>query len=82
MLQVTLVDIISTINKSYIVKSTKLDSTIKAIINNFKKLNIESSSTIINYLNIIRVIYYLKRLKYYNNTKYLNTISKFNNFPI
>ena len=65
-----------TINNSNIVKSTKLDSTIKAIINNYKRLNRDKSSYIIEYLNILRIIYYLKRLSYYNNSRYIYTISK------
>ena len=77
---VTLKELINTINKSYIIKSTKLDSTIKAIINNFKVLNFSYSSTITKYLNILKVIYYLKRLKYYNNNKYLNTLGKYIHF--
>ena len=67
------------INNSNIVKSTKLDSTIKAIINNYKARNIIKSDYIINYLNILRIIYYLKRLKYYNNNKYTYTLSKYLN---
>jgi len=66
----------SNINNSNIVKSTKLDSTIKAIINNYKRLNREESSYIIDYLNTIRIIYYLKRLNYYNNSRYTYTLSK------
>ena len=69
----------TTINNSNIVKSTKLDSTIKAIINNYKARNIIKSDYIINYLNILRIIYYLKRLKYYNNNKYTYTLSKYLN---
>ena len=69
----------TTINNSNIVKSTKLDSTIKAIINNYKARNINESNYIINYLNILRIIYYLKRLKYYNNNKYTYTLSKYLN---
>ena len=67
------------INNSNIVKSTKLDSIIKAIINNYKARNIIKSYYIINYLNILRIIYYLKRLKYYNNNKYTYTLSKYLN---
>ncbi len=60
------------INNNNIVKSTKLDSTLKAIINNYKNnLNyIESTKEVVDYLNILRVIYYLKRLKYYNINRY------------
>ena len=67
------------INNSNIVKSTKLDSIIKAIINNYKARNIIESNYIINYLNILRIIYYLKRLKYYNNNKHNYTLSKYLN---
>ena len=69
--------ITSTINRSNIVKSTKLDSTIKAIISSYLvNLDIDSS-IIIEYLNTLRIIYYLKRLKYYNFEKYLYTIGKY-----
>jgi hypothetical protein len=67
----------SFVNNSSIVKSTKLDSTIKAIINNYKKIDLESSSFIIDYLNTLRIIYYLARLKYYNSTRYSSTLSKY-----
>jgi hypothetical protein len=70
----------NTINNSSIVKSTKLDSTIKAIINNFKRLDSKESSYIIEYLNTLRIIYYLKRLKYYNSTRYSTTLSKYFNY--
>ena len=59
------------INKSYIISATKLDNTIKALINiNF------NNKELINYLNILRVIYYIKRLKYYNFNIYNKTLSK------
>ena len=67
----------NTINNSSIVNSTKLDSTIKAIINNYKRLNSKESSYIIQYLNTLRIIYYLKHLKYYNITRYNTTLSKY-----
>jgi len=51
--------ITSSINSSSIVKSIKLDSTIKAIINNFKDLNNKYSTLIIEYLNTLRIVYYL-----------------------
>ena len=64
--------ITTSINRSLVVKTTKLDSTIKAIINSFKN----KDNIIIEYLNILRIIYYLKRLKYYNINKFKNTLSK------
>ena len=66
--------ITTTINSSSIVKSTKLDSTIKAIINNYKNLSTKESSLVIEYLNTLRIVYYLKRLKYYNSTRYSSTL--------
>ena len=54
------------INNNSIVPSTKIEGTIKAIINNFINNSTENNYIFIKYLNIIRVIYYLKRLKYYN----------------
>ena len=66
------------INNSQIVPFTKIDSIIKAIINNFNKSNNNSSNNIyINYLNIIRIIYYLKRLKYYNYNIFKRTTCKY-----
>lgn len=74
----TLTTFITTIiNKSYIVKSTKLDNTLKALINRVRQnLEEEENSIILEYLNILRVIYYLKRLKYYNPNIFSKTISK------
>ena len=65
------------INNSSIVRSTKLDSTLKAIINNYRTYNNETGRYVVDYLNILRVIYYLKRLKYYNSTRYTYNLSKF-----
>lgn len=66
----------SIINNSTIVGSTKLDSTIKAIINYCNSINDFTSECIILYLNKLRVIYYLKRLKYYNYELFEETTSK------
>jgi len=55
------------INKCFIVKSSRLDKTIKAIINIYSKE--ENREDIINYLNKIRIIYYLKRLEYKDPNK-------------
>ncbi len=52
------------INNSNIVKSNNLDY-------------IESTKEVVDYLNILRVIYYLKCLKYYNINRYQYNISKF-----
>lgn len=60
------------INNCPIVKSSRLDKTIKAVINNYIRLNSNDIySDFIIYLNKIRVIYYLKRLEYkdINKTK-------------
>lgn len=54
------------INNCPIVRSSRLDKTIKAIINTYTK---EDNYDYINYLNKIRIIYYLKRLEYKNPTK-------------
>lgn len=54
------------INKCSIVSSSKLDKTIKALINNYKARDLD---TIIDYLNKLRVIYYLKRLEYRDSLK-------------
>ncbi|KAH5001163.1 hypothetical protein HBI74_252190 [Parastagonospora nodorum] len=72
----------STINNSLVVKPTKLDSTLKAIINNYRKLKDKNSAYIIEYLNTLRIVYYLSRLSYYNSNKYRVTLSKYNSIII
>lgn len=54
------------INTCSIVKSSRLDKTIKALINNFRN---KENLLIVEYLNKIRIIYYLKRLEYSNSSK-------------
>lgn len=82
MSKLTLVTFISkAINSSKEVKATKLDSTLKAIINNSKRLGYSESPYIVEYLNLLRVVYYLKRLKYFNDTKYIYTLGKCLSFP-
>lgn len=66
---------LKTINNSFIVRSTRVDKTIKAIINSFK-LN----SEIVNYLNRLRIVYYLNRLNYLDQNRYKTTLSKFSIF--
>ena len=67
------------INNSLDVPSTKVDKTLKAIINNFKRDSLDSSSTIIvDYLNKLRTLYFLERLKYYNPSKERDLKSKYN----
>jgi hypothetical protein len=57
--------IINFINNSPKVFSSRLDKTLKAIINNYLSLNKENDYNIfITYLNKLRIIYYLKRLEY------------------
>jgi hypothetical protein len=70
----TIKDLITIINNSSIIKSTKLDGTLKAIIKNYLNLKGPNSTSIIEYLNILRIIYYLKRLRFYNNKVYITTI--------
>ena len=55
--------LIKFVNKCSIVRSSRLDKTIKALINKYKSRGLEE---IVEYLNKIRVIYYLKRLEYKN----------------
>lgn len=58
------------INNCSIVSSSRLDKTIKAIINNYKDKDKELEvTTLITYLNKIRIIYYFKRLEYKNKEK-------------
>jgi hypothetical protein len=49
------------INNCLIVKSSRLDKTIKAIINTYNKSN---RKELRDYLNKIRIVYYLSRLEY------------------
>lgn len=53
--------ILKFINNCPIVSSTRLDKTIKALINNYNSRNLIEE---VEYLNKIRVIYYFKRLDY------------------
>lgn len=69
--------ILNTVNTSIIVSSSRLDKTIKAIINNKREKGSKYSRDLIEYLNILRVIYYIKRLKYKNHLVYRQTLSKF-----
>ena len=81
--------ITSFINKNSIVSTTKLDSTIKGIITflNIEKKkeskNTRNSNTrasiLIGYLNKLRIIYFLKRLKYLDSKEALKLNSKFYN---
>lgn len=64
------------VNSSLIVPSSKLDKTIKAVINTYSNGDKKYKKEIIEYLNILRVIYYIKRLKYKNKVLYMQTIGK------
>lgn len=66
--------IIKFVNKCPIIRSTRLDRTLKALINNYNRKN---DLEITDYLNKIRIIYYLKRLEFRNNTLALKYKSKF-----
>lgn len=65
------------INNSSIVSSTKIDSTIKAIINNFINNYNKNNYIYIKYLNILRIVYYFKRLKYYNYNSFKKQLGKY-----
>ena len=54
------------INNCSIVPSSKLDRTIKALINNYR---VRGEDSIIEYLNKLRIIYYIKRLEYKDSNK-------------
>ena len=64
------------INNSCLVPRTKLDNILKAIINNYKGKNTIISIKIVEYLNQLRIIYYLQRLKYYNIAEFKRQNSK------
>lgn len=66
--------IIKFINKYPIVNSSRLDITIKGLINTFNK---EKKTKLINYLNKLRIIYYLNRLEYKDPIKARTYKSKF-----
>ena len=57
------------INYCPIVKSSRLDKTLKALINSYKE---KDARDIVEYLNKIRIIYYLKRLEYKDTIKAKN----------
>lgn len=61
------------VNNSPNVKSSRLDKTIKAIINKYRQNTIESLdiSFLVEYLNKLRIIYFLKRLDYFNKARAL-----------
>ena len=65
------------VNNSSIVTSTELESTIKAIINNYKAREITNKSQLIEYLNKLRIIYFLRRLKYRNTLRASKLNSKY-----
>lgn len=69
------------INNCADVKSSRLDKTIKAIINTYSSRGLEDSNALflIDYLNKLRIIYYLKRLDYYKPSKALRLKSKLSN---
>lgn len=54
------------INSCSIVPSSRLDGTIKAIINYYRA---REDWILIDYLNKIRIIYYIKRLEYRDSNK-------------
>ncbi len=58
--------IIRFINKCSIVRGSRLDTTIKAIINSYNKGDREE---VVGYLNKLRIVYYLKRLEYKDTAK-------------
>lgn len=60
------------INKNRTLKTTKLDETIKGIINNLRTKKTDISTVLVDYLNIVRIIYFLKRVKYFKNSRFSN----------
>lgn len=53
--------IIKFVNKCPIVYSTRLDKTIKALINKYNKKDLVEE---VDFLNKIRIVYYIRRLDY------------------
>ena len=68
------------INKSSLLPTSKLDTTIRAVINRFIKDRSTLSPLVIEYLNILRIIYFLKRLKYYKLDRF-SDLSRKSNTP-
>lgn len=64
------------INNSPKVPSTKIDKVLKAIINTYRSIKDSNSRILIDYLNRVRVVYFIKRLKYYSPKDYRECISK------
>lgn len=58
--------LLNVINNCSIVPSSKLDRTIKAIINSLEE---EYKEDLLSYLNKLRIIYYLRRLEYKDSKK-------------
>ena len=65
------------INNSLLVPKTKLDNNIKAIINNYRYKEDRLSINIVSYLNKLRIVYFLSRLKYYNKEAFNKLNSKY-----
>lgn len=58
--------LLNVINNCSIIPSSKLDRTIKGIINSLEG---EYKEDLLSYLNKLRIIYYLKRLEYKDSKK-------------
>ena len=67
---------INFINSSLFVRTTKVDSILKAIINNLKVVKDSNSDYLIEYINTLRIIYYISRLDYYNKDEKKVFLSK------
>ena len=62
------------VNKSLYIRATRLDRTIKAIINSYTLPSNKKDSKIkliaLEYLNTLRIIYFLNRLKFFNKVEF------------
>lgn len=70
--------LLKVVNKCPIVPSSKLDRTIKAIINSLEE---EYKEDLLPYLNKLRIIYYLRRLEYKDSKKAKEYKDKSTFFP-
>lgn len=68
------------INPSTTVSTTKLDITLKGVINYLREDYTSTSREIVDYLNMLRIVYYLARVKYYNKEEFKKLNSKYTTF--
>lgn len=58
------------VNNASKVPCSKIDKTLKAMINTLRSMNYITTPVLIEYLNRVRLVYFIKRLKYYSFEDY------------